>query len=561
MAVYIDSFGTSTTGAAPSGWTPRWTTSSSTWVVRALSTATAGKYLEHTATTANHRLLSFDAVDGDGGRADAEIFVRYWSNSNGASQFYLIARASGAAGSENGYIFYNSSSGLRIAKIVAGTLTTIASVSFSLSASTWYSIRFRVNGSTLKARIWASAYTADEPTAWNIETTDGSITAAGWVGIGSATTAGTRAWDDVAVGTGGDAAVFPTAEAVRETVIASLTLTRSDSDAQATQFAALVLGAPAPPERITQYAGLALVEYDAAIPVTQLAALVLADHVPCVTRWAQCWTITRTDGEVFAFTSLDEPMAFRGVVHQPCASLSATAAEQSTTLGQSGNVELLGLISDVGISERDVFNGVFDFAFVEVWLVPWDNAGGETPIRLIAGKGGSMTQTQTGFTCEVLTSAAELKQRALVETFTPGCRFNFGSTTDARCPVDLAAITVSGSATSTAVPSAANQSTRRILIDATRGEAAGHFDLGRVTFTSGNNAGASSEVKSYSGGVFVLWAPMLYPIEVGDTYTATPGCNKTPADHMRFNADMLDYGGFPDVPGSDSLNDTPDAKG
>ncbi|MNF61455.1 hypothetical protein D3C84_431000 [compost metagenome] len=579
MAVYSTSFGTDTTGAAPTGWTSRWTSTGATWLVRADSTATADKYLEFARTTTARRLLAFDSIDSDSNRDNAEIYARFRTDGIGSiSQFYLIARGSGAAASENGYAcFNNTSSGIGIIKLVAGVSTTLGTVTTATLVSNWYyHVRFRVNGTALKAKIWSGL--SPEPAAWDLEITDASISGTGYVGIGNNAATGIGRWDDVAFGTNGDTAVFPTAAETRdtqnpllvlgagsgisrETQLAALVLGGTLPNIRETQFAALVMAAPSPPIRGTQFAALPLVEFFAATPITQIAALVLAEHIPCTTQWAQTWTITRTDGQVFAYTSLDRPLTFRGVVHSPCNSLSATATEQSTTIGASGNMELIGIISDVGISEHELYNGLFDFARFEVWMVPWFNHGGETPFRLMAGTTGTMTHGVEGFKFEVLTGSANLRQKALLEVFTPSCRYGFGSSLDARCPVNLAAITVAGSATSTAVPAASNQATRRIVIDATRAEAAGHFDLGILTWTSGPNAGASSEIKRFESGTFVLWSPLLFPIEVGDTYTATPGCNKSPADHMRFNADMVDYGGFPDVPGSDSINQFPDSKG
>jgi uncharacterized phage protein (TIGR02218 family) len=562
MTVYTTSFGEYTTGAAPSDWTARWTTTGETWAVRADAATTAGKYLEHTRTTTAKRLLSWDDIDGDSGRDNGEIFVRYRSTSaTSADQFYLVLRGSGSAGSETAYLFYNTSgTNVRIAKMSSGTITEIANFTFTLINNTWLGLRFRANGTALKAKIWNSQLDA-EPAAWSIETTDATITGTGWIGVGNFATTGTRSFDDVAIGTSGDTAAFPPSAEVRETQDVMLALGVGSPTTRATQLAALVIGGVSPVIRETQFAALPLVEFHADTPITQMTALVLADLVPCTTRWAQTWTITRTDGQVFAFTSLDRPLTFRGVVHTPCNSLTATATEQSTTIGASGNMELLGIISDVGISEQELYNGLFDFARFEIWMVPWNNSGGETPFRLMAGTTGTMSHGIDGFKFEVLTGSANLRQKALLEVFSASCRYGFGSTLDARCPVNLAAITVAGAATSTAVPAASNASTRRIVIDSSRAEAAGHFDLGVITFTGGANAGAKSEIKRFEGGVFVLWSPLLFPIEIGDTYTATPGCNKSPADHMRFNADMVDYGGFPDVPGSDSINQFPDAKG
>lgn len=580
MAVYTISFGTDTTGAAPTGWTSRWVTTGETWLVRADAPSTAGKYLEFARTTTNPRLLAYNAIDSDSGRDNAEVFARF--NSTGlteAYQIWAIVRGSGSGATGSGYILTTlNATSIAILKLVSGTVTTLATLSVpTMVNGAYYSLRFRVNGTALKAKVW-KGQTDPEPAAWNIEITDSAITGTGYAGIGNWSNFGVVRWDDVAFGTSGDTAAFGVAADVRETQDAALVFGAGPGDVRATQLqaqalgagtgivrdtqlVALVMGKPSSPLRSTQYVMLPFVEFHADIPITQMSALVLADYIPCTTQWAQTWTITRTDGQVFAFTSLDRPLTFRGVVHTPCNSLTATATEQSTTIGASGNMELLGIISDAGISEQELYNGLFDFARFEIWMVPWNNTSGQTPFRLMAGTTGTMSHGVDGFKFEVLTGSANLRQKALLEVFSPSCRYGFGSTLDARCPVNLAAITVAGSATSTAVPAASNAATRRIVIDSSRAEPDGYFDLGVLTFTGGANAGAKSEIKRFEGGVFVLWSPLLYPVQTGDTYTATPGCNKSPTDHLRFNADMVDYGGFPDVPGSDSINQFPDAKG
>lgn len=578
MTVYATSFGLDTAGVAPANWTQRWTASGSTWVVQASAPTTQGKFLRQTRTSTFYRLLSWNDLDADANRDNGEIFARVRTDTATTPyQIWFILRGSGSAGSESGYILHNiSNTQFRISKLVAGTLSTVVTFDFTFSSSVFIGVRFRANGTALKAKVWNSQIDT-EPAAWTVETTDASIAGVGWIGAGNFASSGTQDYDDIAVGTNGDTAAFAAAAAVNEsqdvllalaagtgmrsTLYTALIMGGPAPDIRETQVVALVMGEPSPPIRDSQFVALPLVEFFAATPITQMTALVLAEHVPCTTQWAQTWTITRVDGTVFAFTSLDRPLYFRGVEHSPCASLSATATEQSTTIGQNGNMELLGIISNVGISEQELYNGLFDHAQFEIWMVPWLNTTGQTPFRLMAGTTGTMTHGVDGFKFEVLTGSANLRQRGLMEVFTASCRYGFGSTLDSRCPVDLAAITVTGSATTTAVPAASNSATRRVLIDSSRAEADGFFDLGILTFTSGDNAGASSEIKRFEDGVFILWSPLLYAIEVGDTYSATPGCNKSPEDHMRFNADMIDYGGFPDVPGSDSINQFPDAKG
>lgn len=564
MAVFSIDFSGETTGAAPANFTERWTATGETWAVREKAGELGGKGLEHVRTTTARRLFSWDTP---GTTADGELLVRWRStNATSGDQFWITIRGAGAAGAEEGYVFRNTSStSIQISKVVAGTLSTVGSALSipSLSNNQWFWIRFRVNGSDLKAKIWIGDH-EQEPSAWTIERTDTGIVAAGWLGVGNAATTGTRDYDDIAAGTAGDTAAFPVSAEARVTQQATLVLSAADSDVRVTQAAvlALVFMPDAADEiRVTQAAVLALAEYDAAIRVTQTAVLVLADQVNCLTRWAQTWTITRTDGEVFAFTSLDRPLTFRGVVHQPCNSLAATAVELSTIVGVTGSMELHGILADGGVSEVDLYNGLFDGARIEVWMVPWDNSGGEIPFRLMAGVTGASGHGDTDFSQEILTPSAQLGQRALLETFTPACRYQFGNSVDPRCPVNLAALTVTGSVTGTPIPNASTNATRRIFTDSTRVEADGFFNMGSLTWTSGPNAGATSEVKDFTGGQFILWEALLYPIALTDAYSLTPSCDKSPASHLLFNADMVDYGGFPDVPGGDALVNTPDSRG
>jgi uncharacterized phage protein (TIGR02218 family) len=58
-------------------------------------------------------------------------------------------------------------------------------------------------------------------------------------------------------------------------------------------------------------------------------------------------------------------------------------------------------------------------------------------------------------------------------------------------------------------------------------QASGHFDLGTVTFNSGANAGLSRSIKAYEPGSVTLTAPFPNVPEVGDAFTALPGCGKT----------------------------------
>jgi len=161
----------------------------------------------------------------------------------------------------------------------------------------------------------------------------------------------------------------------RVTQAAVYALVGGEAAARASQAAVLVLAPEAAAVRATQAGVMALIDGAAGVRATQAAVIVLCAGTPCLTRWAQCWRIERRDGEVFAFTTADEPVVFRGETYSPCEGLSAGAIETGAVLGQVGNGEIVGVISDDSISEDDLLAGLFDGARIEVWMVP-DGWGG-----------------------------------------------------------------------------------------------------------------------------------------------------------------------------------------
>lgn len=240
MAQYYTDFSEYTTDAAPSDWTARWVTTNSTWVVKEKAGTTGGKCLQHTSIASYRRLLSWNDIDGDADRDDVEILCKFRSSSTSTDQFRFVARASGAAAAENCYYLacpVTSGNDAQFKKYLNGTSSVIGSeIAAALVVDTWYWARVRINGVTLKARLWSDG--SAEPGTWNIETTDSSISAAGWVGIGNLTYIGTRDFDVFAVGTNGDAAPSSAPSSGEEPVV-------SVSDASGANGAALWVTATA----------------------------------------------------------------------------------------------------------------------------------------------------------------------------------------------------------------------------------------------------------------------------------------------------------------------------
>jgi uncharacterized phage protein (TIGR02218 family) len=300
--------------------------------------------------------------------------------------------------------------------------------------------------------------------------------------------------------------------------------------------------------RIDQAGLYALVAITAEVPVAQAGLYALASGSPCGTKWCQIWTIERTDGEIFRFTSKDTDFEWGGESYGACDSLVPSASENVSEVDAAGSMDLSGALGE--ITEEALYSGLFDGAEVSAWLVPW--AGEGMPKRLLKGTFGSVEQSPNGFKVELIGDGAKLMQTPLVRRLQPGCWKTFG---DRFCQKDLGPLTVTGT-----VDSGTGQ---RSFVDAARGETAGYFSRGRVTFTSGLNDGISAEIKEHTaGGNFELWPRLPFPIIAGVTYSMTPGCTLLRESSGGTNgctawANEPNFGGAENVPGRDATANPP----
>src|SRR5690606_12531047 len=129
--------------------------------------------------------------------------------------------------------------------------------------------------------------------------------------------------------------------------------------------------------------------------------------------------------------------------------------------------------------------------------------------------------------------------QSIGKTYTAQCTKVFGGQEFAGCKVDLGPLTEAGSIT--------DVTSNTVFQDSTRAEAADYFAAGKITFTTGDNAGLpGKEIKRHEAdGTIEIFDPFYYDIQVGDEYTIIPGCRK------RFDEDcgtkwdnQLNFGGF-----------------
>ena len=129
------------------------------------------------------------------------------------------------------------------------------------------------------------------------------------------------------------------------------------------------------------------------------------------------------------------------------------------------------------------------------------------------------------------------------DVYQPGCLNTLG---DALCGVNLTAAAVTGATTSA---STAN----RTSFSHALGQAAGFFDLGIITMTSGANSGQRRTVRTHTTGALAVLQPWPLPVASGDTFSVRPGCDKTQATCTSKFSNLGRYRGMPFIPVAETV--------
>ena len=124
---------------------------------------------------------------------------------------------------------------------------------------------------------------------------------------------------------------------------------------------------------------------------------------------------------------------------------------------------------------------------------------------------------------------------------------------DTRCGVNLASVTQAG--TVAVVTDRGNFTTAGLV------GADGLFDGGLLTWTSGANAGRAMEVKRWTtaDSRILLNLPMPSNVAAADGFSVYAGCDKNHTTcHTTFN-NIVNFRGFPHIPGRDQITRYPDS--
>ena len=262
------------------------------------------------------------------------------------------------------------------------------------------------------------------------------------------------------------------------------------------------------------------------------------------TTLCHCWKLSRRDGRAFGFTDHDRDLSFDGLTF--AARTGLEAAEASAELGFAvGGGEVSGALVSAGLTEDDIASGLYDDASVEIWLVNWSNVSER--LLLDIGSIGEIRRADGTFVAE-LRGLMHRFDEERGRLFRATCSADLG---DAKCGVNLSSSTYSDTGTVTRTDGALAIAASGI------GFADGWCTGGKLTWTSGANRDLSVEIKVHRAvdGIdeFDLWQRAPQPIEIGDAFRVTAGCEKTHAACRDKFGNALNFRGFPHMPGNDFI--------
>ena len=260
------------------------------------------------------------------------------------------------------------------------------------------------------------------------------------------------------------------------------------------------------------------------------------------TTLCRCWAITRNDGVRMGFTDHDLGLAFEGVEFRPDTGMTASTLEASTGLSVD-NSEALGALSDAAITEADIEAGRFDGAEVRAWLVNWVDP--EQRWLQFRGSIGELKRSGGAFQAELrgLTEALNAQQGRVYQT---PCTAVLG---DSACRFDTNHPDVSLTLELETVESQDRLAWASLPFEA------GWFSHGRLDVMSGAAeglwAGIKTDVDSADRRALSLWTPLRALVQPGDLVKLTAGCDKAAGTCRGKFDNLLNYQGFPDIPGED----------
>ncbi|MEM7597416.1 MAG: DUF2163 domain-containing protein [Pseudomonadota bacterium] len=262
-----------------------------------------------------------------------------------------------------------------------------------------------------------------------------------------------------------------------------------------------------------------------------------AEHISTGnTSICRCWAVVRRDGWTMGFTDHDLNLTFEGISFRADTGLTSAALQQTTGLSVD-NTEALGALSDAAITDDDIEAGRFDGAEVRAWLVNWADV--DRRVLMFRGHIGEVRRQEGAFEAEL---------RGLTDILNQPTGRIYQKNGNAVLDPENPAFAVE-------VPIAEIEERRIFRFGGLTSFSDRWFQFGTLTMLDGEALDLEGSIKRdyFEDGLRVieLWRPIRQPIEPGDRVRLLAGCDNTIEAHQEKFGSLLDFQGFPDIPGDD----------
>jgi uncharacterized phage protein (TIGR02218 family) len=262
-----------------------------------------------------------------------------------------------------------------------------------------------------------------------------------------------------------------------------------------------------------------------------------------VTSAAYGWRLERDDGVTLGFTSHDLDILYDGLLLRASPGMKPTTIVESLGLENDG-LDVSGALTSDAIRADDLVAGLWDSAYLEIFLFDWTNPEAER--RLLAnGTLGAVSLSGDGFEAEFLGLKRAL-ERSVVPQTSPSCRARF---CDAACGLNRLRfrhiITISG------------VDGNILGANMPPGFPANSFAYGSARFLEGANCGLSFDILSSDASSIRIASLPNQPIQPGTRIELTEGCDKQISTCANRFGNAINFRGEPYLPGNDLLTRYP----
>ncbi len=258
-----------------------------------------------------------------------------------------------------------------------------------------------------------------------------------------------------------------------------------------------------------------------------------------LTTLTTCCYIKLRNGNAIGFTDHPYDLTIDNMLYAAENSFQSTSIESSANLSVD-NLEIDGVIDSEVIKHEDLLTGLYDYAYVEIFVIDYQPPQ-NGKILLKSGHIGEVRFCGQKFIAEIRGLSQKLNVN-IGKYYSPTCRTNFGSK---QCKINLSAYQQKAAVVS--LINGNNFTIDKLMFENN------WYQYGSVQFITGQNKNLSLEIRDVYTNIISLMLGFPYPINIGDEFVITPGCDKRFSTCCERYNNAINFRGEPTLPGMDEI--------